>query len=80
LRKQIAAAEREVDRITQKISALDHTLSEPGIYEREPARAQMLLKDRGTLAKALGEAEMLWLQLSEDYERARLVQSDAGAA
>ncbi len=80
LRKKIETAEREIDTMAKKIEALDHTLSEPGIYEREPTRAQTLLKDRGALAKALGEAEMVWLELSEDYERARLAQSSAGVA
>ena len=80
LRKRIESCEREVQAITRKIERLDQTLAESGIYEREPTRAQSLLKDRGVLVKALSEAEMMWLQVSEDYEQARQTQTSAGAA
>jgi hypothetical protein len=38
------------------------------------------LKDRGALAKALGEAEMIWLEVSEDYEQAQQAQAGAISA
>jgi ATP-binding cassette subfamily F protein 3 len=80
LKKRIEASEREIEKLTQALQKLDLTLADPALYEREPERAQILLKDRGALAKALGEAEMLWLEVSEDYEQARLTQAGAISA
>lgn len=80
LKKQIDATEREIEKLTRQIEKLDQTLGDAGLYEREAARAQTLIKDRGTLAKARAEAEMVWLEMSEVYEQARQAQASGGAA
>lgn len=74
LKKKIDACEREIATLTKKLEQLDITLGDAGLYEKEPARAQILIKDRGAIAKSLEEAEGVWLHLSEEYEHARLAQ------
>ncbi len=80
LKKRIDACEREIAQITRKIAALDHALAQDGFYEKSPERALELMKERGVLAKNLGETEMLWLEASEGYEKARREQRNAGTA
>jgi len=80
LRKRVEACERKVGTIAHDIARLDARLGDTSLYEREPALAQSLVKDRGALAKALEEAEVLWLQASEAYEQARHAQKTTDAA
>jgi ATP-binding cassette subfamily F protein 3 len=80
LKKKISVCEKQVAALSKKLEHLDEKLADATLYEREPAQAQVLLKDRGQLAKALDEAEELWLRLSEEYEEARQVRISAGAA
>ncbi len=71
LRRRAEALEKEMEKMTAKLAKLDAALSESGLYEREPGKAQELMKERGSLAKALAEAETSWLEASEEYEAAR---------
>jgi ATP-binding cassette subfamily F protein 3 len=80
LRKRIDAYERDIKDITVKIARLDHALAEVGLYDNEPERALRLMRDRGALARSLGETEILWLEASERYEIAKAEQKNAGAA
>ncbi|MEJ2226910.1 MAG: ABC-F family ATP-binding cassette domain-containing protein, partial [Alphaproteobacteria bacterium] len=50
LKKRIETSEREIEKLTKALQKLDLTLADPALYEREPERAQILLKDRGALA------------------------------
>ena len=80
LKKRIDDCEREIARITRDIARLDGRLGDTALYEREPGLAQTLMRDRGVLAKALEEAESLWLDASEAYEQARQSQNTNDAA
>jgi ATP-binding cassette subfamily F protein 3 len=80
LRKRVETAERQIDKIGRDIAALDTRLGDTALYEREPALAQQLVRDRGALAKALEEAELLWLEACEAYEQARQSQETTDAA
>jgi ATP-binding cassette subfamily F protein 3 len=80
LKKRIEACEREIARIAKEIAKLDGRLGDAALYEREPGLAQTLMRDRGVLAKALEEAESLWLDASEAYEQARQSQNTNDAA
>jgi ATP-binding cassette subfamily F protein 3 len=77
LKKQVVEAEVEIERFTQKIAAIDSSLADPTLYAKDPARAQALARERGTLERARTEAEEAWLAASEAYEMAQTAQ-DAG--
>ena len=79
LKKQVEACEREIARIAKEIAKLDTRLGDMQLYERDPDLAQKLVRDRGTLAKALEEAEILWVEASEAYDRARQEQETTDA-
>jgi ATP-binding cassette, subfamily F, member 3 len=80
LKKRAELAEREIAKIAREIARLDAQLGDNSLYEREPALAQTIVKDRGALAKALEDAEASWLEASDAYERARTGQSTTDAA
>jgi ATP-binding cassette subfamily F protein 3 len=80
LKKRVDACEREITRLTKEIAKLDGRLGDTALYEREPALAQTLIRDRGALSKALEDAEGVWLDASEAYEHARAGQSTNDAA
>jgi ATP-binding cassette subfamily F protein 3 len=75
LRKQIDRFEREMEKLTASLERIDLELGRAGLYETQPDKAQELMKERGFLAKKLGEAEAAWLETSERYEQARLEAS-----
>jgi len=49
---------------------LDAALAEPGLYERNVARATKLQKERAALVAALAETEEKWLAALDAFERA----------
>jgi ATP-binding cassette, subfamily F, member 3 len=70
LKKNVAQAEAEVERLSRKIAAIDVALADSGLYARELARAQALARERGELARVREQAEARWLAASEAYEAA----------
>jgi ATP-binding cassette subfamily F protein 3 len=80
LKKRVDSYEREIETINRKLAKLDNALADHALYDQQPERALRLMKERGVLAKDLGEAEMLWLEASERYEQARSGKQDAGTA
>ncbi len=70
LKKTVAGAEAEVERLAKRIAAIDAQLADETIYARAPGRAQSLAKERGELGRAQESAEMAWLEASEAYEQA----------
>ncbi|GBF27905.1 putative ABC transporter ATP-binding protein YheS [bacterium MnTg02] len=70
LKKIMAAQEKRVEELSQKIARLDKDLSDSSLYAQNPGRAKDLTKERGQLARALSEAEADWLIASENYENA----------
>jgi ATP-binding cassette, subfamily F, member 3 len=61
LRKEAEAAEARVEELSAILPRLDDALAEPGLYERNPARAIKLQKERAALVEAIAEAETTWL-------------------
>jgi ATP-binding cassette subfamily F protein 3 len=74
LKKKVTSAESEIERLTQQIAAIDKSLADSDLYAREPARAQVLARERGALERARAAAEEAWLAASEAYEAAQAVQ------
>ena len=70
LQKRIKETETLMERLQKRIQAIETELADPALYEKNPARATELAKERAALSNRLGEHEEDWLALSQDYERA----------
>jgi ATP-binding cassette subfamily F protein 3 len=68
--KEIRATEGLMDRLRIRISAIEDQLADPKLYDRDPAAATQLSKERSDLANQLARNEDKWLMLSEEYEAA----------
>jgi ATP-binding cassette subfamily F protein 3 len=68
LAKKVQAAEDKMARFAALIARVDLTLTDPRIFERNPAEASKLSQQRAELERALTLAEEEWLELSADYE------------
>jgi ATP-binding cassette subfamily F protein 3 len=80
LRKAVAAAESEIDRISRQIAAVDRSLADTSLYTRDPVRAQALARERGKLERARAAAETAWLKASENYEAAEQASAQSDLA
>jgi ATP-binding cassette subfamily F protein 3 len=70
LKKMMVSAEKQVEKLTKEIAAIDALLADPALYVKDPGRAQSTAQQRGLLSKQLGEAEESWLLATEAYEDA----------
>ena len=70
IRKQISAAEREMEKHRDKIAKLDAKLADPSLYDRDPDEAVRLGTARDKAQADLDKAEEAWLAASEAYEAA----------
>jgi ATP-binding cassette subfamily F protein 3 len=70
LRKQLAEHERRVEALQKKIAAIDFSLGDHSLYEKEPGKARSLTLERAAMAKELKIAEEAWFEASLAYEEA----------
>ncbi len=70
LRKQLADQEKRVEALQKKIAAIDFSLGDHSLYEKQPEKAKSLTFERATLSKELKLAEDGWLEVSLAYEEA----------
>ncbi len=70
LKRRITAIESEMAKLGKRVGEIDRALADPKLYERDPARAATLAKERADAAAALARAEEQWLELSGEYESA----------
>src|SRR5690606_27618064 len=68
LDREIKATEGLIERLRKRIMAIEEELARPQLYERDPARASSLAKERAELSNRLARQEELWLELSARYE------------
>ena len=78
LKQAVTQAEDEIDRLSREIAIIDATLADSGLYDREPARALELARERSRLARNRVAAEEQWLSASEVYEAARCADLETG--
>ena len=71
LRKNVTKAEADIELLSKRIAAIDRDLADGGLYQRDPARAQALARERGGLVRAREDAETAWLTATEIYETAQ---------
>ncbi|MEO3387701.1 ABC-F family ATP-binding cassette domain-containing protein [Mesorhizobium sp. CAU 1741] len=67
--KEIKATEGLMDRTRKRIEAIEQQLADPAIYDKQPAKATSLAKERSDLSNALDRHEDRWLALSQEYEQ-----------
>ena len=77
LKDKVRTAERAIEAGQAEIAGIDEALAEPGLFERDTARATDLSQRRARAEEAVAAAEEAWLEASEAYEAA---QRDAVAA
>lgn len=70
LKKAVDDLEARLDALNSILPRLDAALAEPGLYERNVARATKLQKERAALVAALAETEEKWLAALDAFERA----------
>ena len=71
LKKKAEAKEARVEELNNILVRLDEALAEPGLYEKNVARATKLQKERAALVNAIAEAEDAWMAALEKYETAK---------
>ena len=71
LKDAMDKAEREVSARHGEIEKLDVALAAPGLFAKDPAKAEALAKRRAEEARALKAAEARWIEAAERYEAAR---------
>ncbi len=70
LRKKIKDAESLIASLQKEIHRLDRKLGDTRLYERNPAEAAFIAKERAEAARKLAGAEESWLADSAELERA----------
>ncbi|PQA88930.1 ABC-F family ATP-binding cassette domain-containing protein [Hyphococcus luteus] len=71
LKKNAEDAETRLDKLNDTLRRLDDALAEPGLYEKNLARATKLQKERAALVSAIEQTETDWLAALEAYEEAK---------
>ncbi|TEW53526.1 ABC transporter ATP-binding protein [Psychromonas sp. RZ22] len=73
-KKQLTAAEKNMDSYSERLTTIEEQLSDSTLYEQENKKMLTdLLKEQGEVKEALEEAEMLWMEAQEQIE---LLQSE----
>ncbi len=74
LRHKLKEIETLMAKLEPELSRLDTELADPGLYARDPDKAAKLAKKRADLGQAHGEAEELWLEVSQSLASAEAAQ------
>ncbi|WP_048647712.1 ABC-F family ATP-binding cassette domain-containing protein [Nitratireductor soli] len=69
LAKEIKATEGLIERTRKRIEAIEARLADTRLYDKEPAQASTLAKERSDLSGILARHEDRWLSLSSEYEQ-----------
>ncbi|MBX3568904.1 MAG: ABC-F family ATP-binding cassette domain-containing protein [Rhizobiaceae bacterium] len=70
LAKEIRTTEGLMDRLRKRIDQIEDELANPALYEKDPAKATRLAKERSELGAQLTRNEEKWLEMSAEYEEA----------
>jgi len=71
MRKELNKLESKMEKLQTKLDDIENQLADTSLYEAErKADLQTLLQQQGELKGELEEAEMAWMELSEEMEAA----------
>jgi ATP-binding cassette subfamily F protein 3 len=70
LKDKVTAAESQIASLNEELAKLDRTLSDPLLFNKDPAKATSVSKKRADAARKLEAAEKSWVAASEAYENA----------
>lgn len=71
LKKAAEMKEARLEELNAILPRIDAALAEPGLYDKDVARATKLQRERAALVAAIAAAEEAWLGALEDYESAK---------
>jgi ATP-binding cassette, subfamily F, member 3 len=71
LRAEAAKQEREIERLKGVLEKIDAGLAVPNLWEKDPAAATDLTKNRARCVEMIDAAEMAWLEAEEALEAAK---------
>ncbi|MEM8690165.1 MAG: ABC-F family ATP-binding cassette domain-containing protein [Pseudomonadota bacterium] len=69
-KKKIQQIESKMQKLNDILALIDTNLGDAALYEKEPAKAQQLVLERGKAAKELQDAETDWIEATEALEQA----------
>ncbi len=70
LRQKMQRAEKEMEKLEAAKEKLQKALADPTLYNGEAGRLVTLQKELGTVEKALGATEEIWIAAQEQFEQA----------
>ncbi len=70
LRKRLQALEQRIEKLSGLIGRVDAAIGDGEAFQREPAKAAELARQRADLAASLAQAEDEWLEVSTELEEA----------
>ena len=76
LKKRAKEKETRLEELNAILPRIDEALSDPDLYQQNPARATKLQKERAALLQAIEAAENAWLDALEHYENAKAAQDE----
>ncbi|MEO0636254.1 MAG: ABC-F family ATP-binding cassette domain-containing protein, partial [Pseudomonadota bacterium] len=68
LKKLVDQLETKIDKLRDEMQQIDERLGDPGIFERDPEKAQKLTRQRGQAEAQLAETEETWMAKYEEWE------------
>jgi len=71
LKRKAEKLERELEHLHKEQEKIDKSLTDPGLYIKDPKRAAELNKARSDIAAQIEATEMDWLEACERYETAK---------
>ena len=76
LKQSIAAAEARLADLSRDLDRIDKALSHGHLYTEDPAKAEALARERGSVLKAISQTEEAWYEANEAYENATLAAGE----
>jgi ATP-binding cassette subfamily F protein 3 len=64
-------AEKDMEKLEATKVRLQKALSDPALYNGEAGKLVSLQKELGTVEKALGDTEEIWIAVQEQFEQAQ---------
>ncbi|MCB1476507.1 MAG: ABC-F family ATP-binding cassette domain-containing protein [Rhodobiaceae bacterium] len=74
MRKKLQTIEKTIEKLNGEIARLDRAMADPALYDKDPAKATSLAKDKADTVRAIENAEEEWLAISHELEAAQAAE------